>query len=174
MYFPQKQETFTDTRITKLYLNAHSCRSYLHIFLPPSLPFFLPPSLPPFNLTSIFLTAYHSTLFILPPFHPLHTLHRSYIPLPHSSSSFLCLVLSFHFSVSIFLFLSLSFSLSLYLSFQSLSLSLSLSLFLSLSPSLPPLHPESTLATIPTASNRSRSKSFFSVGRPMSKPPAAV
>ena len=146
--------------------------SFISTYLSPSLPSFLPPSLPPFNSTSIFLTAYHSTLFILPPFHPLHTLHRSYIPLPHSSSSFLCLFLSFHFSVSIFLFLSLSFSLSLYLSFQSLSLSLSL--FLSLSPSLPPLHPESTLATIPTASNRSRSKSFFSVGRPMSKPPAAV
>ena len=108
--------------------------SFISTYLPPSLPSFLPPSLPPFNSTSIFLTAYHSTLFILPPFHPLHTLHRSYIPLPHSSSSFLCLFLSFHFSVSIFLFLSLSFSLSLYLSFQSLSLSLSFSLSLPLYP----------------------------------------
>ena len=89
---------------------------------------YLPPSLPPFNLTSIFLTAYHSTLFILPPFHPLHTLHRSYIPLPHSSSSFLCLFLSFHFSVSIFL--------SLPLSLISVTLSLSLSFSLSL-----PLYP---------------------------------
>ena len=144
--------------------------SFISTYLPPSLPFFPPPSLRLIQHRYSLPPTTPPSLSSLPFTLSIPYIVRTFlflIPLPPSS-------VYFYLSISLFLSFSFSLSLSLSPSISHFSHSLSLSLFLSLSPSLPPLHPESTLATIPTASNRSRSKSFFSVGRPMSKPPAAV
>ena len=132
MYFPQKQETFTDTRITKLYLNAHSCRSYLHIFLPPSLPFFLPPSLRLIQHRYSLPPTTPPSLSSLPFTLSIPYIVRTFlflIPLPPSS-------VYFYLSISLFLSFSFSLSLSLSPSISHFSHSLSLSLFLSLPLSL--------------------------------------